>query len=75
MGDIKIKPMALFILTKGPSFVKVSFYGVRPHFWAKNGFLGAPRCPRGPTKANLFKINFFRSKLNNSEEYVIDSEN
>ena len=67
--------MAPFILTKSPSLVKISFYGVRPHFLGQKWISGGPKCPRGPTKANLFKINFFRSKLNNSEEYVIDSEN
>ena len=28
MADIEINPMALFILTKGPSLVKISFFGV-----------------------------------------------
>ena len=28
MADIEIKHMALFILTKGPSLVKISFLGV-----------------------------------------------
>ena len=58
--------MAPFILTKSPSLVKISFYGVRPHFWAKNGFLGAhvgagskidftPRVrSRGPPRSPIF---------------------
>ena len=29
MADIEIKPMALFILTKGASLVKISFFEVR----------------------------------------------
>ena len=28
MADIEIKPIALFILTKGPSLLKNSFFGV-----------------------------------------------
>ena len=28
MADIEIKHMSLFILTKGPSLVKISFFGV-----------------------------------------------
>ena len=28
MADIEIKHIALFILTKGPSLVKISFFGV-----------------------------------------------
>ena len=28
MADIEIKHMALFILSKGPSLVKISFFGV-----------------------------------------------
>ena len=28
MGDIEIKPMALLILSKGPSLMKISFIGV-----------------------------------------------
>ena len=28
MADIEIKPIALFILTKGPSLMKISFFGV-----------------------------------------------
>ena len=43
MGDIKIKPMALFILTKGPSLVKISFFGVGGAAPQKSIFL-----PQGP---------------------------
>ena len=39
MADIGIKHMALFILTKGPSLVEISFFGVGGGFPPKNLFL------------------------------------
>ena len=64
MGDIKIKPMALFILTKGPSFVKISFYGVRPHF------LGCTRMGGAVPPSNLF---FYPGDLETSNSACIIS--